>query len=136
MLTTQCRAWFWPVAATACLLAVTASPPTAADTAGDELLQEVQTRTEAILPEGWTARVRWREPDIAIFVMPPVAEGFNLAYQPEEELALVRTLCPAGDDPLWASLGPDRDIVVVPTVLGKGALRTSCRQLNEDAAAH
>jgi hypothetical protein len=124
-----------PLLALVGLLATAAPGAEGAESAGDALLQRLAERTEAVLPEGWQARVRWREPDVTIFVMPPVAEGFDLAYRPQEELELVRSLCPAKEDPLWEAIGQGRDIVVVPTVLGKGALRTSCRRLIEEAPA-
>jgi hypothetical protein len=84
--------------------------------------------TEAQLPEGWQARVRWRDRTLVAFLTAPtVQQSFDLFYDPERGAELVAELCPRRTDILWQELSPDQDVAIEPEVMGKGGLRVSCR---------
>lgn len=123
----------WPTVLAVALLAAPAGaanddiPAVAADRAA--VKQQLATRVAATLPLGWQSRIVWRERALMLFMTPPVGTGFDVIYKPEATLELVRKLCPPLDDAIWASLEAGQDIDVVPTVLGKSGVKTSCRKL-------
>lgn len=109
------------------LAALLSHPPrAAADT--DEAQAAVARHVGALLPEGWTARVRWRGELLVAFLTPrTIQEGFDVFYDARRQTELLGGLCPKAGDPAWRLVGPGRDVVIEPEVMGKGGLRVSCR---------
>lgn len=104
-------------------------PAAATDPAG--LLSEF---VEARVPQDWGVRVRWRDDVLVAFVSPPVAEAFDLFYDSDKQLALLRNLCPPKDEAVWQALQTGQDIAVEPVVMGKGGIRASCHDLLTEEA--
>lgn len=92
----------------------------------------VEQNIEPKLPPRWQMRVSEREKILLVSLMPPFQEAFDLIYDRERQSALLRQLCPRADDEIWTQLGPDRDVVLQPTVGGKTLpeLQVSCRRLS------
>lgn len=109
-------------------------PSVAADT--DEAQAAVARHVGARLPEGWTARVRWRGELLVAFLTPrTIQEGFDVFYDARRQTELLAGLCPGADDPAWRLVGPGRDVVIEPEVMGKGGLRVSCRATLREGGA-
>lgn len=112
-------------------LAVGILPQPASAAAADpaDLLSEF---IEARVPQDWGVRVRWRDDVLVAFVSPPVAEAFDLFYDSDKQLALLRDLCPPEGEAVWQALRTGQDIAVEPVVMGKGGVRASCHDLLAD----
>lgn len=123
------------VAAGAGLAALIAVLPTGPARAGDDAAAAAyRERSMQHVPKGWQVRARWRDKALVAFLLPPTfAVGFDTFYDTAAEVGLARDVCPPADDPLWGRIGPDQDLAVEPQVLGKGALRISCRATNAEA---
>ena len=98
---------------------------------------EVARQVGARLPDGWTARVRWRGDRLLVAFLTPrtIQEGFDVFYDARRQTELLAGLCPEADDPVWRLLGPGRDVAIEPEVMGKGGLRVSCRATLAEAPA-
>lgn len=113
------------------MAAVLAVPVPAAAADPAELLSEF---IEARAPQDWNVRVRWRDDVLVAFLSPPVTQAFDLFYDSEEQLAVLRDLCPPKSEPVWQALRAGQDIALEPVVMGKGTVRTSCGDLLKDGS--
>jgi hypothetical protein len=93
------------------------------------LTTELRSQT----PPKWEVHVRWREGDqlLATITPWPYQEAFELWYDQPRLFEKLTSMCPKGDDPIWAAMTTKQDIVIEPTVGGKTGVeaRVSCRKL-------
>ena len=107
------------------MAALPAAPAGAVEAADPKTM--LLEKAKAQLPADWQVRVSKRDQALVVFVTPPTSEAFTLLYDTNSSMELVQKLCPKRDEEVWAAVGPDTDIAVQPTILGKTGLRTSCK---------
>jgi hypothetical protein len=100
--------------------------------------QELQRQIEGQLPRGWTLRVSWRGATLVAFISPPVSESFDLLYQPERQLSMLRDICKQITPAAWELAGSGKSIALEPVISGKGAMsmRVDCKDTQPTTLTH
>jgi len=86
---------------------------------------------KAHVPHQWEVRVLWRDGQLLAFITPwPYQAAFDLWYDAPKLQETLTNLCPDPRQEIWKLLNLDQDVILEPTVGGKGGVeaRVSCRR--------
>jgi len=86
---------------------------------------------KAHVPHQWEVRVLWRDGQLLAFITPwPYQAAFDLWYDTPKLQETLTNLCPDPQQEIWKLIGAEQDVILEPTVGGKGGVeaRVSCRR--------
>jgi hypothetical protein len=110
------------------LLVLACAGRAGAEVPPDDPRRELQQEIGRHIPPDWTVHASWRGSTLVGFVAPPIQQSFELLYEPDKQIEVLRGLCRQLTPAMWHKVGADNAIALEPVISGKGSIgmRVGC----------